>query len=626
MTASKNSASQMGKICRLAPGPIALGIAFGFLLITDADAQEPKELPPVQVLTPAPVQPLNIAPPQNLARPMTLEPPKALETPQSGGQQPSTATPALENPATGIQVDALSAVDPDSAGTMTIEGDGYGAEMWKGTDRPLAEWLISQLPAGTNSPAQRKMMERLLLSTAVPPVGEASRSLIGLRVEKLAEMGGLEGVSSLLKVTPGRHEDETLARIEADSLFLANNLAGACSLVSTKVETSEETYWQKGLYFCQALAGQHEKARMGAGLMREMGVDDPNFFQLLAALSSGEKPKLKSLASPKPLHLAMARAAKAILPTDASWSSDPGVLRTVAVNPSLSPEARIDAAEQAEGVGALSTETLRKIYSGVAFTKEDLSGSFSKADAERGPIGRAILYRSAESQKIPVAKAEVIQKALSLAQEGGRYPSSVRVYLPILKTLEPSADLLWFARDAIRAFLSAGEIDAAGSWFKIVRAGALFNEDVKAVQDALMPLVWLAGHREADLWGSEGIKEWWAGRQTSLPDRDKSVLLFALLDVFGATVDPQIWRDLLKGPQKTSGIVQSPPLWFALDAAAVDIRVAEVVAYSAIGLGSGGPAATEPMFLRHILSALVKVGRADEARALALEAAVSAGL
>jgi len=596
----------------------------GALIQAEAQEQEPKQNQgqPVEV-TP-------LAAPLTLDRPLTLEPPKALEQPKVDGPQEQMVKPSEGQvpPNTGdaIQVDALSAIDADTAGTLTLENGGYGADMWSGADRTLAEWLLSQLPAGTNSPAQRTMMRRLLLSVAVPPVGESSQSLIGLRVEKLAEMGDLEGVSNLLQVTPGRHDNEVLARVEADSLFLSNNLAGACALVSAKVDQSEEPYWQKSLYFCQALAGQHDKARMGADLMREMGLIDPVFFELLAALANGDKPEIKSLASPKPLHLAMIRAAKALLPTDASWSTSPGVLRTIAVNPTLSPEARIDAAEQAEGVGALKTETLRQIYAGVAFSKEDLSGALSKADAERGPMGRALLYRSATVQKIPVAKAEVIQKALVLAREGGRYASGVRVYLPILKTLKPSADLLWFARDVIRAFLSAGEIEAAGDWFKIVKAGALFNEDVKATHDALMPLVWLAGHPEADSWGHEGVQEWWAKRRDSIEERDRSVLLFSLFDVFGASVEPQVWRDLLKGPQKSSGVVQSPPLWFAIDDAASNIRVGEAVAYAAIGLGSGGPASAEPMFLRHILNALVKVGRAEEARALALEAAVSAGL
>ena len=151
-------------------GRLVLAAAVGFSLIGSAQAQEPKELPPTLVPTPIPVQPLTLAPPQNLAPPVTLEPPKEQDQPKKEEGPSSQVGPATTPPGTGIQVDALSAVDPDSAGTLTIENGGYGAEMWNGTDRALAEWLLSQLPAGTNSPAQRRMMERLLLSVAVPPV------------------------------------------------------------------------------------------------------------------------------------------------------------------------------------------------------------------------------------------------------------------------------------------------------------------------------------------------------------------------------------------------------------------------------------------------------------------------
>ncbi|MCW9035939.1 MAG: hypothetical protein OQJ97_17085 [Rhodospirillales bacterium] len=560
--------------------------------------------------------------------PLKLEPPSAEEL-VSPTKKPVEET-ITKPKGDAVQMDTLGAVDPESAGILSLGEGGYGIEMWTGTNRSLVERLLPQLPAETSSPQLRQMMRRLLLSISAPPViaeGETPKgSLLTVRVEKLAAMGDLAGVADLLKVIPGHKDNQGLLRIEARSLFLANDLARACALASENLGEGDDPFWQKAYIFCQALAGEHDKASMGADLLQETGSEDPIFFELLDVIAGNSEPVLKSMVSPKPLYLAMARAAKVKLPTDAAWSSNSAVLKVIATSPNLPLEVRVDAAERAEASGALPTEQLRQIYKSVKFSKKDLASSLTKADEIRGAKGRALLYRSAIAQDIPTALAEVVQKALGLAREGGRYESGVRVFLPILKKMNAGDELVWFAPDAIRAFLSVGDVEAADAWFKLVRAGALFKADIKALYDDLMPLARIAGNQEAQNWGQTQLKAWWEKRRDKAEGRDKAQLLFVLLETFGDPIDQTLWQDLLSGPQKVSGVLQRPSLWFALESASNNVRVGETVALTAIGLGQGGSTVMEPMFLRHVLESLVRVGLLKDARALALEAAIAAGL
>jgi hypothetical protein len=55
-------------------------------------------------------------------------------------------------------------------------------------------------------------------------------------------------------------------------------------------------------------------------------------------------------------------------------------------------------------------------------------------------------------------------------------------------------------------------------------------------------------------------------------------------------------------------------------------RIGEVVLLSLIALGEGGPGQAEPIVLSKIMESLNVVGLENEVRALALEAAVAAGL
>ncbi len=82
----------------------------------------------------------------------------------------------------------------------------------------------------------RDLMRRLLLSTAQVPQGDSeSGGLVALRVRLLAAMGDTGAVNALLKVTPGRNENERLMRIEAYARFLANENARACALDASQI-------------------------------------------------------------------------------------------------------------------------------------------------------------------------------------------------------------------------------------------------------------------------------------------------------------------------------------------------------------------------------------------------------
>jgi hypothetical protein len=188
------------------------------------------------------------------------------------------ARPATPADGDDIQVDSLGALDEDSIGVLTADKGGLGAGMWAGTPRALAERLVVALPVGVRSPAMRDLMRRLLLSEAVTPAGPpGADSLVALRARALAGMGHLEGLEALLGAMPSRDQDMALARIEADLRFLTHDNARACAVTAQRMVEDDNLYWQRAFVFCQALAGEGDKAAMGVALLREMGDEDQAF-------------------------------------------------------------------------------------------------------------------------------------------------------------------------------------------------------------------------------------------------------------------------------------------------------------------------------------------------------------
>jgi hypothetical protein len=322
----------------------------------------------------------------------------------------------------------------------------------------------------------------------------------------------------------------------------------------------------------------------------------------------------------------MARVAKAQLPSDVVSSNRPVILRTIAISPNAPVKVRLEAAERAEDAGALPTDSLRQIYTSIVFTEEELANPLSKAEAESGPLSRALLYRTALVQTVPLAKAEAVAKAMDLARQGGRYFSAVRVFAPIFKAITPSAELLWFAQEAIRAALVLKDEEAVRVWFAAVRASALFNKTAQGMMATLMPLARLSGSPQAQNWKLEELQSWWNGIKNIEGARDRAALLFSLFETLGESVPKNVWEILLKGPPRHTVAMPHPAYWHRLREAAENGRIGEAVLLGLVTLGDSGPAEADPIVLSRAIKSLERIGLADEARALAVEAAVASGI
>lgn len=658
-----------------------------------SESQTPEPLAPAS-LAPATDAPAETAPPAALTRPRALTPrsltPKAQKPRRDAAPTPAgeTAKPgsAITRPgskpvATPVEAAPLATVNPDAVGTIGTREGSLGASLWRGTERSFVETLMPRLPVETRSRAMRNLMRRLLLTAADVPEGESGgESLIALRVRALAAMGALADVDSLLEAIPGDVTDSQLLQVSADARFIANDLARACEVAARRIREDDSTYWQKALIFCQALAGEGEKVELGLSLLSEVGDDDPAFFSLMGLLLGAEDKAPDSLRDASALHLAIARAAKADLPSDVLASNNPAVLRSISINPKVPVDVRLDAAERAEASGALPTQSLRQLYNSVSFTPEDLGRPLSKAEETGGTVARALLYHAALTQTVPAARAEIVQKALDLARAEGRYDAVARVFHDIVAEIEPSAAELWFAPAAVRLLLSNRDRDTARGWLSLLQTSALFKEENADATVMLTPLVRLVGTLGLEREPTD-LAAWW-GLVSEDPDvSQRAALLYGLLQAFDEDVPASVWKPLEVSAQRVPVAMIPPVLWFRLQSATeaaridrpavveaqpalepitpviiagagaeaatddsggalapIDLgqgiqaaprpreRIGEVIMLSLLALGEAGPAGAAPHAIYQVIRSLRALGLEEDARAVALEAALAAGL
>ncbi|MBI3708905.1 MAG: hypothetical protein HY246_14690, partial [Proteobacteria bacterium] len=562
--------------------------------------------------------------------PVRLVPPRIVQP-----EQPAAPTerPAEREAAPEIEIARPPPIDADTIGLIDEAHGGLPNTLWEGSERTVVQRLLGKLPAAMMSRPALELERRVLATSAKAPTGNdpaPAKSFIGTRAERLLALGDVTGAVDLARMAPGRAGDEALSRVLLDGLWLAGDDAGGCALARSQISRFTGPYWQKCLIFCLALANDQGRAQLGLSLLREQQAEeDVVFTRLVAALGGDSRAVVDSLRQPAPLHLAMLRAARQPLPADVATTNDPAILRAITQSANAAPDLRLAVAERAEALGALAPEALAQTYEAVNLTPDQIANAPAFAQSDRGPRGRAALYRAVKAATSPVARGEALQRAYRLAREGGAYGPMARTTAPLLLEIPPSADLAGFAGDAARALLFSGRLEEARRWYGVVHAAADANPQAAAAEILLWPLLRLAGGDALAAWDAPRLTAWRTA-QDRIDQRgagERAALLATLLSAtgdqaVGVLVQPALAAEL---PRQDASL-PNPSLWLGMRAAARGGRKGETALYALAALGGEGAVGVSPYLAAAAIEALRTAGLDGEARALAREAAIAAGL
>jgi hypothetical protein len=566
--------------------------------------------PPPTALTDEAAPATPAAPPAPAAPPVPA-PPTALTGPAAPA--PAAAAPAAPAGDESIVATPLAPPDPTWASAL---GDGdhpLPANFWQGTPRSLVATLLPQL-GPTASPAWHDLARRLLLSGAAPPQGQDTPdhpSLAGLRVERLKALGEIAGARAVLDVLPSamRNGDD-LDRDQVELAFAANDVARGCRAVQDGIARQRGAWWDRALIACQALAGDQAKASLGLSLLREEKAPaDPTFDALIDSLR-GHATKLQKLPDPSPIRVALVAAAKLPLPADAVAAADLPTLREWATNDAVPALQRLAAAERAALLGALPPQALADLYAKVEFKPEEIGAAIKQNKAPETPRDRALLFAVARTGPAQTVRAKALGALLADGRKRGSFATIARVVTPLLADLPPSAALAALAPDATRAFYVAGEAEPAAQWLAVA--------DPKSAP-ALALIARLALGEAGPAHDVDALKATLSDLVRRAPD--KATLAVTLL---GAFADPAAQDIVLDNSY--AGKSANATLMLNLVQAAAAKHLGETVLVALIVLRSDDRLTQNPLALAQAAGSLRAVGLESEARALAVEAALDAGI
>ena len=535
---------------------------------------------------------------------------------------------APESAESGIEVGALDAIDPDAAGVLLAGVARFPGDIWSGSRRARIEALLPRLPASAPSPVMRGLALSLLTSPAEPPAGPGEAgALVMSRVERLTAMGARDAAVALLQAAGPPGGADAIARIRNDSWLAALDYAAACERVLGKAGPGDG-YWRRVRILCQAHAGLIEAATLGLELMWETeAAPDQAFDDTIYAMAGLAEPVVDGSAEPTPLRVAAWRLAQLPIPAQAAATAAPDLLPAIVSAPESAPRTRLMAAERAEATGALSIGSLRALYGEMAFSPEELADALAQVEALEPSLGRSLMLQAVEAQTAPALRAELLAAALFLAEAQGAYGTAARALAHAVQTVPSTAEHVWFSGAAGRALFAAGDREGADAWYALASEEA--PRDAEAARSAvrLWPLRLLT---RDEIHLKTAPFEVWLAQRAEEGERSVALAranwLVILVDALGGQIDAEVWDRLLAEGRPMPAQGPAPALVHGLRTAAEGGRLGEAVLMALILLGDGGPAAAGLPTVAPVVSGLVSAGLREEARAIALEAALAAGL
>ncbi|WNK01477.1 hypothetical protein L2D14_08580 [Thalassospiraceae bacterium LMO-JJ14] len=597
-----------------------------------------------------------VQPQPETSTPRRLVPSRQAEPAPAQMQKPQNLLGASGK--SGIEVDGLGKIDNESAGVLTRQDGGFGGEMWKGLTRTQAVSLVNAIPLRSGSAALREITSLLLLSRARAPVavGEDAPSLLAARAKVLIDMGDVDNAELLLAAAPRQGRPAGLDVVDAKVQIIRYNNARACGLARNSPGAANDDFWQRLLVYCDALDGKADSVNFGLSLLREIAGDDPSLVLLADSVISQKPIILESIERPTPVHIALSRAAKVQLPASVVETDDPLVLHSLAMAPNLIIGGRIEAAERAVPMGALSSAELRRLYQQVSFVEPDLANALTRAQEIGGAAARALLYQAAAKQNIPSARAEIILSALTLAREEGRYQAAVEAFRPLMDRLPPSPEMVWFALTGVRAYLVLGDATGTERWLALLRASATVREESSRALARVRPLARLLGVGDKSIPLDSVISAWRSTLDDTPEVSSYRALVNGMFMALGEDLPSTSWDGIEAGVAKNQ-LMPSPVVWFMFrdslralkpsadrmdapglaGAAAMANRgkakvadvppgAAKAAIYALQSMGNGVPGDQGIAVVYEVVAAFRALGFERTARKLAVETLLAAGL
>ncbi|MBT6035532.1 MAG: hypothetical protein HOH18_03560 [Kordiimonadaceae bacterium] len=573
-------------------------------------------------------------------------------------------------------VDLAEMIEDDNSvyGTLSENDGGLSKNIWQPSSLDTIEKLLVALNLPSKSPIMDQISQKLLLSIASAPTGEALeitplettegeiaerpevdqvllRTFINLRINELIERGNLTDLVFFIQNLPEATLEESQQNTEI--LMLGGDLVGACQMARSARSTSmgrdnsrtsfsaapeeeqetslEDIFWLKMIAFCRVLEENNAGAEIALDLLNEQGNIDFLFYDLVSKLMEQPETRSRIISSGlnrlDPLNYTILSLLDQPIEANLIENSPALIVSALVINPNMTPENRFQAAVKSYLSGGVSAEVLRNIYDLQEFTVMEYNNAVRMAEFDDRPIADVLLYQAAK-QSSDFEKAEILDVIWKRALENNDLPRKAELNIETLLNINPSSRLMNHTHQITRGLLLGGEIERAIQWYDFARRNASGgNGEATRALINIWPLAIIASDRDEIPWSNDILELWWNGQMVLSPEnRDsKAALFYALAEAFGHEVAEDKWAELITENKAGDAKAISLGVWRELIKSVGENKPAQSILLSLIAMGQEGPGSLDASGISTVVRVLRSFGLEAEARKVAIEALVANG-
>ena len=486
--------------------------------------------------------------------------------------------------------------------------------IWRGTTAAALMDLADANFAGGGSQALAALAGDVMALRAEPPAEIDGRdtAFVMARLAWLGAAGRSQDIGKLVSGLPNDPEWLEWKKWQVTTQLSEMRDDEACRTVMYFAGQTLEPFWHKAKVICSAVQGDATGARFAADLLQAMGQDDPVFRALVDLLLDGiDVPEIDP-ALLEPLHIVLMEAAHHPIGVGGLEAMPSASLQSVTSLLHLEDEARLIRAYRALQGGFLTHQDVAKQWRLAAVDAGDMSMALARHESMPTALTRALLWRALDSEKT-ASRLVMIAAAMDVDAAEGAGMLMAPLYAELAREalgFEGAATLLsdtgapLAAKIALLLVADSNSADAGPSDTGSVMPAGLDT----AMVDALAGVSAMMAGGPLDSAALDQLDIWHL-----LPLFERRVGADA------ATAMPVNWLSLDSAAARApASFVSVSPVWMrALEQAADDGRVGETVLIAQRIVSAQGLSQLHPADAARIHAALMTIGQAAVANAVA---------
>ena len=497
--------------------------------------------------------------------------------------------------------------------------------IWNNSNAQNINFLFKELNHNLASSTIKKNLINSLIYGTSPPKDMTQSDFDKLRVFNLKSLDNVDAAINVIgNISTYEENKDFYDKIILEKSLVDYNLAAVCGVLDSNSKFKADTYLIKIKVFCSFLNDRVEEADFFNSMLLEENDDD--YFQALYSKLIDSDFELKSINQYNFDNDSISLYSAIIRSIDISFTDDfvslnsPQLLKSIAISPVTDISIRLKAAQKAYNLNSLDSESVAALYQSVDFTSSELRNPLMTLEAnylDDQQKAMALLFQSSRIQILPISRLEALNNFWEYSNNRGQSKLAYELSKDLLKSIEPTSELIDFAIHTSKAHFYNGMIEESKNWLKLIQTR--MNLEDKKINKDYLQLIFLISVNDDNLrFEDKFYDDFFKSFDIENEDINSLELYLTTLEFIGFSIPNSLWEITA---QKTQDERKIPSIYVMklLEKAAIKDLSGEVFLSIAVSMKNNDWLEIHPQHINIIFENLKKIDKKDILRDLTLE-------